>query len=154
MSLKVLKPRVQSISTSVTLPPAPANLTGTVSTSNGTKFVTGTGTLFTKEVQAEGYLYIASATAGKRLLQIDQVESDTRLVLREAVTETVTGQTFTQILPQYKQVLIYPSDNLGTINNVAVDTQETLLAMKSYDGHIAPFEINGTSHPFFVVTLE
>lgn len=152
MSYKVLIPGGQTITTDTTIP-APTTETGTITAVTTSKTVAGDSTTFlTSKIQAMDWLYVATATAGLKLIgQVDSVESNTSLTLVDFPTEAVTAQAFKTVRPTYKKVQIFPSATTGVLFGKTVGTIQRI-PLESEDGHIGPIEINGTTSSFFVLT--
>lgn len=152
MSYKVLIPGGQTITTDTTIP-APTTQTGTITAVTTSKTVSGSFTTFqTSKIQALDWLYVATATAGLKLIgQVASVESETSLTLVAEPTVNVTAQAFKTVRPYFKKVNVFPSATTGKLWGVAVGTIQRI-PFESEDGHIGPIEIDGSTSSFFVLT--
>lgn len=87
--------------------PVSTSVTGTI-TKAGANLIVGTGTLFTTEFQSGEWLYVAGIT---EMQQIDWIQSDTELVLKQQFTGAVSGATYKRVPRQTWRTISWKIDD-------------------------------------------
>lgn len=111
---KVLQVEYDVVTDKNTFPKTRTTLTGTVSQASGNTKLVGVGTLFTSELEVDGWIYIASENAVR---QVKSITDDLTLILRQSFPGTPTTQAFDTFtdLPYLREVTIL---NQGTADGL------------------------------------
>jgi hypothetical protein len=116
------------------------NLTGTITFTNGSATVTGSGTAFLSELTTQNYIK-ATAHAETALGDVDSVESDTSLTLAApytGATVTTTG---------HKTLWLTQTPGAGGAA-ITVGSSEVSLAVGTSNGSALTFHTNGDYPPY------
>lgn len=116
----------------------PTNTTKTGTCSSLLTIVTGTGTLFTKELVRSDYLY---NSATNEIREITGIINDTTLIIEAPFTSELAGQAVLMTRAQYISVAV-TATGAGTKDGIAVATGQ-FISLNSNNG-VAPFTYSGS----------
>lgn len=91
--------------------PQSTALTGTVSTANNKTLIIGVGTLFSSELQVGEWIF---DTTNSEIKQIQSIQSDTELTLKEPFTNSLSGATVKRTPRQTYRMASFRIDDTAT----------------------------------------
>jgi hypothetical protein len=135
----------QNITNTTDTLPRSQTLTGTITAGAGSKELVGTSTLFTSELRRGDWIFDTANTA---IRQVERIDSDTVLWLKEGFADAQSGDTMKRVVTNARQISGAADGGDVTITFSSDDT----LTVRDGNSFTPQAQENGLVQPFIVTS--